>query len=69
MMDNLLKAMGQFTVWALIFIGSACMLLSPIARYATGEEFYLWVLLGASFVALLLALAITKLLQTITADM
>ena len=68
-MDNLLKAMAQFTVWALIFIGGACMLLSPIARYATGEEFYLWILLGASFVALLLALGINKLLQTIITDM
>jgi hypothetical protein len=41
------------------------MLLSPIARYKTGEEQYLWIFLGVSFVALIIALAINKLLSII----
>jgi hypothetical protein len=39
------------------------MLLSPVARYATGEEQYLWIALGASFVALVLALGVSKIAQ------
>jgi hypothetical protein len=64
-MDNIVKSLAQLIVWILITVGGLCMLLSPIARYATGEEQYLWIFLGASFVALVIALAINKLLSTI----
>lgn len=60
-MDSLVKSLAQFLVWLLICIGCLCMLLSPVARYATGEELYLWIALGASFVALMLALGVYKL--------
>jgi hypothetical protein len=63
-MDQIAKSMAQFTVWTLIVVGSLCMLLSPIARYTTGKEMYMWAFLGASFVALIVALAINRLLRT-----
>jgi hypothetical protein len=62
-MDSIVRSLAQFLVWALIFIGCACMILSPVARYATGEELYLWIALGTSFVALMLALGVYKLAQ------
>ena len=62
-MDSMARTLAQYLVWALTFIGCLCMLLSPVARYATGEELYLWVTLGASFVALILALGVYKLVQ------
>jgi hypothetical protein len=65
-MDNIFKSLAQLIVWTFIAIGGLCMLLSPVARYATGEDLYLWIFLGASFLALILALAINKILRTIT---
>jgi hypothetical protein len=62
-MDSTRKTLAQYLVWVLIFIGCLCMLLSPVARYATGEEQYLWITLCASFVALILALGVNKLAQ------
>ena len=64
-MDNLVKSLAQFIVWLLISIGSLCMILSPVARFATGEELYLWIALGASFAALILALAINRLIRSV----
>lgn len=62
-MDSMVRTLAQCLVWALTFIGCLCMLLSPVARYATGEELYLWIALGASFVALIMALGVYKLAQ------
>ena len=58
-MSNIFK----FLVWILFLVGCASFLASPLARYVTGEDFWLWVMVGISFGALAMALGIIKLIR------
>jgi magnesium-transporting ATPase (P-type) len=60
-MNRSSKWFSLFLVWILFIAGCLSMLGSPIARYITGEMYYLWIMLGVSFVTLSLALIISKL--------
>lgn len=62
-MSNVLKALSLTVVWILFLVGCGSFLISPLARYVTGEDFWLWIAVGVSFSALILALGIIKLIR------
>jgi len=62
-MSNMFKALSLTVVWILFLVGCSSFLISPLARYMTGEDFWLWVMVGISFTALVLALGIIKLVR------
>jgi len=62
-MSNLFKALSLTVVWILFLVGCGSFLVSPLTRYVTGEEYWLWVTVGISFIALVLALGIIKLIR------
>jgi Na+/pantothenate symporter len=61
MMNRLSRWFALFLVGILFIAGCLSMIGAPIARYITGEDYYLWVMLGVSFVTLSLALVGSKL--------
>ena len=62
-MSNMLKSLSLTIVWILFLVGCGSFLISPLARYVTGEDFWLWIAVGVSFSALVLALGIIKLIR------
>jgi hypothetical protein len=64
-MQNTFKSLSLTAVWILFLAGCVSFLISPVARYVTGEEFWLWIAVGVSFIALVLALGFIKLVQVL----
>ena len=62
-MAQIFKTLTSITIWILFFIGGLSFLISPMTRYITGEEFWLWITLGISFIAFTFALVIIKFIQ------
>jgi hypothetical protein len=62
-MSNIFKALSLTVVWILFLVGCGSFFISPLTRYVTGEDFWLWVTVGISFIALILALGIIKLIR------
>ena len=60
-MNGFSRQFVVFFVWILFITGCVSMIGAPIARYVTGQEYYLWLMLGVSFVSLLLARAAIEL--------
>jgi hypothetical protein len=60
-MNRLSRWFASFLVWILFIAGCLSMVGAPIARYITEEDYYLWVMLGMSFVTLSLAFIGSKL--------
>ncbi len=62
-MSQGVKVLASITFWMLFFIGCFSLLLSPVARYVTREDLWLWVAVGISTTALLLALMLSKIIE------
>ena len=62
-MTQIFKTLTSIMVWFLCFIGGLSFLISPMTRYITGEDFWLWIALGISFIAFTFALIIIKFIQ------
>jgi len=62
-MSRIFKDLASITVWLLSLIAFLSLLISPIARYVTGDDLGLWIALGVSFIAIVLALTFIQLVQ------
>ena len=62
-MQQIAKALASISVWVLSLVGCSSFLIAPVARYYTGEEFWLWFTLGISVFTLIMALVFIKLVQ------
>ena len=52
-----------FTIWTLLLTGCLAAMLSPIARYITGDEFWLWIVAGTGGALLILAYILTRVVE------
>lgn len=60
-MTQIFRTLASVTVWILFLVGCLGLLLSPVVRYVTGDEFSLWAAMGISLIAFMLALVVIKL--------
>ena len=52
-----------FIIWTLLVTGCFAAMLSPIARYITGDEFWLWIAAGTGGALLILAYMLTRVIE------
>lgn len=58
------KDLIPVSVWILLAIGCLSTLMSPVIRYITGVETYLWISLGVGVFTLSMALVLSEIVKT-----
>ena len=62
-MRQVLKALASTTVCILVAAGGLGIFTAPVLRFATGEEYWLWVAWGISAASLILSVVVMKVRQ------